>query len=487
MRILTRYILRAHLAPFVFSLSVLTGILMINTVARRLETLAGKGLSWSVMAEVFILSLPHILALTLPMAVLVSTLHAFSSLAADNEVTALKASGVNLNRLLAPLLVAAALFGAGMVWFNDYLLPETNHALKLLLVDIQRKTPTLQLKEQTINPISRGGGSRAQYYLQAAEIHGATNALHDVVIYDLSQPGRVRTIYADSGSMAFNQAQTDLFLTLHDGWINQIDGGNPERFVRTVFNQYRIQMRDVGNELTRTDSSGNRSDREMSLAMLRAEADRARADVDSLRYEALTVTTGALDRILRGPEDGYTVDTPRRSLRLDRPGLRAGGDSIHDDLVRRTYVDLSSLNGRARSVERRASMYMVEYHKKHAISWAVIVFVMIGAPIAVRFPRGGVGLVIAASIGMFAVYYAGLIGGENLADETAFSPWVAMWAPNVIFFFLALWGLARIGREGASARGGGWDDMLHSIKGILARPFRRPGASTAGATAEGTP
>lgn len=478
MRILTRYILKAHLAPFFFSLSVLTGILMVNTVARRLETLAGKGLSWSVMAEVFVLSLPHILALTLPMAVLVSTLHAFSSLASENEVTALKASGINLNRLLLPLVVAAALFAGGMVWFNDVLLPETNHALKLLLVDIQRKSPTLQLKEQTINPISTGGSSRAKYYLQAAEIRSATSELQDVVIYDLSDPGRVRTIYADSGEMAFNQDQTDLFLILHDGWINQIDDDNPERFVRSFFEQYRIQMRDVGNQLTRTDSSGSRSDREMSLAMLHDEAEESRSQVDSLRAEALATTSGAVDRILAGPSQGFSGDSPRRRLRFERSPVRASGDSVYDDLTRRTYVDLASINGRARSLERRASMYLVEYHKKYAISWAVIVFVLIGAPIAVRFPRGGVGLVIAASIAIFAVYYAGLIGGESLADETSFSPWIAMWAPNIIFLFLALWGLARIGKEAASARGGGWDDMLHAIRALLARPFRkapRPG------------
>ena len=475
MRILTRYILKAHLAPFLFSLSVLTGILMINTVARRLETLAGKGLSWSVMAEVFVLSLPHILALTLPMAVLVSTLYAFSTLAADNEVNALKASGVNLNRLLVPLVLAATLFAGGMVWFNDVLLPDTNHALKLLLVDIQRKSPTLQLKEQTINPISTGGGSRARYYLQAAEIRSATSELQDVVIYDLSDPGRVRTIYADSGEMAFNQEQTDLFLILHDGWINQIDDDNPERFVRSFFDQYRIQMRNVGNQLTRTDSSASRSDREMSLAMLHDEAEEARADLDGLRTEALEVTTGAIDRILSGPSQPSMGDSHRRRIRFERAPVRMGQDSTYDDLTRRTYVDLASLAGRARSYERRASMYLVEYHKKYAISWAVIVFVLIGAPLAVRFPRGGVGLVMAASIGIFAVYYAGLIGGENLADETSVSPWAAMWAPNIIFLGLAIWGLARIGKEGASARGGGWDDMWHSIRTLLAKPFRGRG------------
>jgi lipopolysaccharide export system permease protein len=474
MGILTRYILRAHIAPFIFAAAVLTGILMINTVARRLESLAGKGLPWSVMAEVFVLSLPHILALTLPMAVLVATLFAFSRLAADNEITALKASGVNLNRLLVPLMVAAALFGGGMLWFNDYLLPETNHELKLLLLDIQRKTPTLSLKEQAINPIRTGRSSRPQYYLQAGRIRSATNELKDVVIYDFSDLQRVRTIYADSGTMALNEQQTDLFLTLHDGWINQIEDRNPERFVRSFFNQYQIQIRGVGNELTRTDSSTHRSDREMSLAMLQDAAVESRSRVDSIRAEGLLLSREALDRILAGPAGGDVLgDTRRRPVRLTDNVYPAGRDSMFDELTRRTYVQVNSLNGRARSLERRANVHLVEYHKKWAISWAVIVFVLLGAPLAVRFPRGGVGLTIAASIGIFAIYYAGLIGGENLADQATVNPWIAMWAPNILFLVVALWGLSRIGKEVATTRGGGWDDMWHSIKALVNAPLRR--------------
>ncbi|MFW5947065.1 MAG: LptF/LptG family permease [Gemmatimonadota bacterium] len=472
MGILTRYILRAHIAPFFFALSVLTGILMTNTVARRLESLAGKGLPWSVMAEVFILSLPHILALTLPMAVLVATLFAFSRLAADNEITALKASGVNLNRLLLPLLLVATLFGGGMLWFNDYLLPETNHALKLLLLDIQRKTPTLHLKEQAINPIRAGGrSSRPQYYLQAGEIRSASNQLEDVVIYDFSDLQQVRTVYADSGLMAMNAAETDLFLTLYDGWINQIEDREPERFVRSFFDEYRIQIRGVGNQLTRTDSSTQRSDREMSLAMLRDAAADARRQVDTLGAQAVVHASQTLDRILAGPGDDAR-DGPPSGLRPSDNVYPTGSDSAFDGLTRRTFVEVEALASRARALERRANVHLVEYHKKWAISWAVIVFVLLGAPLAVRFPRGGVGLLIAASIGIFSVYYAGLIGGEGLANELTMNPWLSMWAPNILFLFVALWGLSRIGKEAATNRGGGWDDLWHSVKGVLSTPAR---------------
>ena len=222
MSILTRYLLKSHAGPFLFALTMLTGLLLINTVARRFEDLAGKGLGAGVILEVFALSIPHIVALTLPMAVLVAVLFTFSQIAAENEITALKASGVNLARLLVPLVVAAAILAGVMVWFNDQILPDTNHRLKNLLVDISRKSPTLQLKEQVINEIQTGD-MQTRYFLQAANIDPVSNRLQDVVIYDLSVPGQSRTVYADSGRMAFNREQTDLFLNLYDGSVNEVN------------------------------------------------------------------------------------------------------------------------------------------------------------------------------------------------------------------------------------------------------------------------
>jgi lipopolysaccharide export system permease protein len=473
MRILTRYILRAHIGPFLFAVSVLTGILLVNTIAKRLEGLAGRGLSWSVMAEVFILSFPHILALTLPMAVLVATLYAFSQLAADNEITALKASGINVNRLLIPLLLAATVFGAGMTWFNDRFLPETNHELKLLLLDIQRKSPTLSLQKQTVNAIRTAGSTRARYYLQAGDIDSGTNRLTDVVIWDLSVPDEHRTVYADSGFMRFNEEHTDLFLHLYDGWINQVTDQTPERFVRTFFHQYQIQIRGVGNELTRTQGGGHRTDREMTLAMLRDEAESAEAEAALLRGEIGRMGTEAVQRILDGPMGpGYTGDTRRQPARFVDQSYRTMDGGAYDELTRRTFVDINSMDSRAQSQERLANTHWVEYHKKYAISWAALVFVLLGAPLAVRFPRGGVGLVIAASIGIFSVYYAGLIGGESLGDDGIIPPWLAMWAPNIIFFLIALWGLSRVGKEGATNRGGGWEDMADALKGMATAPLR---------------
>ena len=179
-RILSRYILRQHIPPLGYALAALTFAMLVNQVAKQFGNFVGKGLPWSVVFEVFALSFPFIVAMTLPMAVLVAVLYTFSHLAADNEVTAMKASGISIGRVLAPVLGGATLIGVIALLWNDQILPRSNHTLRTLLVDIQRKKPTFQLKEQVINEVVAG-----QFFLRAARIDPSANTLNDVTIYDL--------------------------------------------------------------------------------------------------------------------------------------------------------------------------------------------------------------------------------------------------------------------------------------------------------------
>src|SRR5207237_9822135 len=102
-RTISRYLLRQHVAPLGFALAALTSLMLIQQVAKQLPSLLGKGLPAAVIAEVFVLSLPFIVAVTLPMAVLVAVLHVFTRLASDNEITALEAGGVRGDRAGAPV------------------------------------------------------------------------------------------------------------------------------------------------------------------------------------------------------------------------------------------------------------------------------------------------------------------------------------------------------------------------------------------------
>ncbi|HSR40653.1 MAG TPA: LptF/LptG family permease, partial [Longimicrobiales bacterium] len=471
MGILTRYLLRAHLGPFFFAFTALTGLLFLNAIAQRLEALVGRGLEWSVILEFAVLSLPHTVALTLPMAVLVAVLYAFGDLAANNEVTAMSAGGVQPSRILLPMVAAGALVTAGMLYFNDRVLPEANHSLKNLLVDIGNKSPTFELKEQVVNEV-RAEDGRSRYYLQAARIDRQRSELYDVTIYDVSDPTRHRTTYADSGTMAFNELGTDLYLTLHDGVIYEAGGNRVGGFTRVTFEEQVVPLRGVGDILERRTGGDQRSDREMSIAMLASSAREKEAEAreasEELRTRSLEAVREALGREPGAGEEG--TDGGRAGATLSR---RATSALPRDDLTESVALVARTKASQERSLRLTASRYRVEIHKKYTISFACIVFVLIGAPIAVRFPRGGVGMTIAVSVGVFAIYWMGLIGGERLADRGIVDPALSMWTPNILFFLAGLAMSMRLGRWVATARGGGWDDLLFTLKRFLAGPLRR--------------
>src|SRR5213594_3369817 len=235
--------------------------------------------------------------MTLPMAVLVAVLYAFSHLAADNEVTAMKASGISIGRLLAPVLGGATLIGVIALMWNDQLLPWSNHRLRTLLVDIQRKKPTFQLKEQIINEVVAG-----QFFLRAARIDPAANTLTDVTIYDLEDPDRRRIIMADSGRMAYSSGGTDLYLTLRDGEVHEIKRTDPEHFNRTFYTVNRIKVAGVSNQFEQTQKDEYRGDREMTICAMQDVVARARKDQERVRVEALAAVAGDLRRIAKLPQ-----------------------------------------------------------------------------------------------------------------------------------------------------------------------------------------
>src|SRR5213593_4328993 len=252
-RTISRYLLRQHVAPLGFALTALTSLMLLNQIAKQFGSLVGKGLPWSVILEVFVLSIPFIIAVTLPMAVLVAVLHVFTHLAGDNEITAMQASGVSVGRVIRPVLGGAAVVALLSFLWNDQVLPRSNHRLRTLQVDIQRKKPSFTLKEQVINEVVPG-----QFFLRAARIDPNSNKLKDVTIYDLGDAERRRIISADSGRMAYTPGGRDLYLTLQDGDIQAVNRTDPTQ-----------------------------SDREMSIcemrsmvAVARREAERAGADAD---------------------------------------------------------------------------------------------------------------------------------------------------------------------------------------------------------------
>jgi lipopolysaccharide export system permease protein len=135
--------------------------------------------------------------------------------------------------------------------------------------------------------------------------------------------------------------------------------------------------------------------------------------------------------------------------------------------------ELADAHFRLDEARHSRNRYGVEIQKKFSLAAACIVFVLVGAPIALRFPRGGVGLVIGVSFVVFAVYYVGLIGGESLANKNIVSPFWAMWIDNILFLVVGLVLIARMGNEGVTGRGGNVGEIVDTARAWFARRAER--------------
>lgn len=486
MKILSRYVLARLVAPFGFALAALTGFMLLNQVARRFDSLAGKGLDWTVIGEVFLLCIPFILALTLPMAVLVAVLFSFSNLAADSEITAMRASGVSVPQLVRPVFVWALLMAVFTFGFVDQVLPRSNARLRTLLFDISRKSPTFQLNEQVVNTIPE-----SQYFLRAGAIDQVRGMLRDVAIYDLSGQFTRRIVYADSGTMTALGGGRHLQLILHSGTVHEFRGDDESAFRLTGFLRNEVVLRDVQDSLERRTGDVIRGDREMStcemLAVVRtagSEISESRGTRASLLQRDLAVILGRTpelaepDSVAPGPLPAYCT-LVERALALVLPRTAEAQASAQKaqprPRLRVSPAGLSSwpeVNGAAsneRTAQRRADKYLVEVHKKFAIAAACIPFVLIAIVLALRFPRGGMGLVIGGAMAVFSIFWVGLTAGEALADKGYIRPWLAMWGPNIILAIAGVLGLMRVNRESGSTRGGDWEEVTQWAGDLLRR------------------
>jgi lipopolysaccharide export system permease protein len=524
LRLLDRYILTQTIAPFLFALGALTSILLLNQVARRLPKLVGKGLPWSVIGEVFALTIPFIVVMTLPMALLLAILYAFTHLGSDSEITAMKASGISVRQMLAPVLVAGVVLAGVTFYVTDQIHPRSNARLKALVTDIARKKPTLELAEQAINPIPP-----STLFLRAGRVDANSGRLKDVAIYDLAQPDARRIIYADSGLIGYAPDGVDVRLRLWHGTIHEAKTASPDLFQVTDFTVNTIRVRDVGNQLEqRQDADAIRGDREMSTCELLGRAREQELEGATAGRESAYLGRSDLRRLLavplpeasplpalrpaglycgvfeaaggllipgtaeaqepaqqrpRPPRDPRAEERRRARMGLPSKGnvpavdslapRRAAGRVLGTSLVLSSFADIQSARARDGAARSRRASIMVEVHKKWAISAACLVFVLVGVPIALRFPRGGMGIVIGGGLLIFTIADVGLIAGESLGKRGAIPPAIAIWSTNVLLAAAGLWGLARVSRESGSTRGGDLAELFGGLAAAALRPFRR--------------
>lgn len=433
-KVIDRYILKSHIGPYFFGLAIITFIFVMDFIFRYLDLFIGKGVAFPVVLEFFTLSLGHMFALIIPMAVLPATLMAFGQMASENEITAMKASGISLYRIVLPVLIASAFLTVLLIYYNNRLLPESNHRLMNLMIDIGRMRPTIEIKENIFSDAVKG------YSILIKEKNDKTGEIKDVQIFQKNKNGIPKTISAKRGRMKYIEDKNILRFELKDGEIHEMpDPADITTYRRTHFKHFTLNIHDTERGLKRKKRT-YRGDREMSAGMMMEKIHKIEGEIGVVKNHMREVATRHISKtlsiVIPGLPIGKSEAEPsgkvaaRNSTAAVIPRIKEK-ERLSDEteqalkvLENDTHIIASKLS--------QINRYKVEIHKKFSIPFSCIVFILIGAPLAIRSGKKGMTMSLGFSVLFFLIYYIFLIGGEKLADRMLLEPWLAMWLPNII-------------------------------------------------------
>lgn len=428
-KILPKYLVKEHIGPFCFALLVINSIFILNLIFRELGKFMSKGLSLGTILEFIFLNLAWMIALSVPCAVLTATIMAFGRLSAENEITAIKAGGISLYQILPATLIVSLGVAGALIWFNNEVLPDFNHRTKLLMLDIARKKPLLNLEAGVIYT------DIPNYNILGPTIKeiNSTTYIENITIDDQTTSNIIKTIIAKVGEITFSEETGLVEITLLDGELQEIDINNPESFKKVEFTKHVIKIPMTEMLLIRSQSE-YRGDREKSSAALMEGVYKNRQRILERRQKLNETVNQQLSKyIYSNSKEEKTLDL----LILD-----------HQRLNRRIKTDLNLINSYKKSIDRD----LVEVHKKYSIPAVCVVFVLVGSPLGILARKQGWAAAAGLSIGFFLLYWAFLIGGESLADRQKISPFWGMWSPNILVGGLGIFLVLRTVHDTATFR-----------------------------------
>ena len=438
MRLLTRYIVKQLFMPFIFSLLIIVFILFTQFLLRAIDRFIGKGLDPGVIFEYLFLNLGWIAALAVPMAVLVAALMSFGQFSEDNEITAMRASGISFTTIVRPALIMGFIIAGTLILFNAFIMPEMNFNASMLSVDISRERPAVNIEPGYFMD------DLPDYSIIIREKENDT--LKDVRIFSKSGRETQTSIHSKTGELS--TIDDAIILDLFNGEIHELDLRDYGNYRRIEFVKHKITIPADDLFLNRRDTT-SRSDREMTIGMIidKRENILLRQNIVKARIGRAFIRTG-LDSIVPPTFEASEIAITKYKESFSSDTSKSG-DEIYrkekdiDIAIRQLRNEYNLL----RSYNKSDNKYEVELHKKFSLPVACILFIMTGASLGVLFRKGGFTIATSLSFGFFLVYYVLMIGGEDLADRTILTPMVGIWFPNILLFIIATYLLLHTVRE----------------------------------------
>lgn len=389
-RLIDRYFIKEFIPPFLFSIFALTFILLMDQLFRLIDLFVRKGLPISVVGQVLIYNLPLIISYTAPMSILIAIVMSFGRFSQDNEILALKTSGVSFLKMLRTPAAVVIIIMIFLIFFNHYLLPEANHRARNLMYDVARKRPAVRIPDGVFTNEFPG------YTIYIAKKIEKTGEIYNVTIYDL----RNNTIItAPKGNLYSIEEEDITQFVLYKGEYHQLIDNT--KYQKTKFEKQVINI-PVNTDFVRKERNV-RSDDELNLPRLMKNMNTVSSEIDKIKTEINELGITAVDKYRKNEIEKTEV--------------------IRFQIEQKLSVIKSKLRNHAR--------YLIELNKKISLAFACLVFLIMGAPLGYLFRKGGIaGLLL--GILLFSAYYILFLTGEEFAARRNFSPFWAMWLPNII-------------------------------------------------------
>ena len=432
---LDKLILKAFAGPFLLTFAVVQFILLTHTLLKYLDDIIGKDLGTGVLLQLLFYFSVLIVPVSLPLAVLLSSLMTYGNLGEHHELTAIKASGIALTRILRPVLLLTTGLAVGAFWFNETIVPRANLKAYSLLWDVRQQKLALDIREGVFYSGIPG------YTIKVDKKTGENgDRLHGVMIYDHTQKsGNATVMLADSGVMSTVHGGGYLGLELFHGhnYIEQPDASDRAgaSFIRQGFDHNVITFSLASFDLNRTKEDLFTTNRMMlNIPQLRGATDSVQKKLRT-EEQILPRQMNAYYTFMRFDTTGRAANRKAAALQVPATKLAKPSVPILQQAANRAHnlqAFASSTSARLNEYARASALFRIEVYRKYSQSVAVLLMFLIGAPLGSIIKKGGLGVPILISILFFIVYYVLSIMGEKYGREFVMPVGIGMWMSNLV-------------------------------------------------------
>ena len=234
MSILRNHVTKEWFSVFALAIFIISFLLLVGNIVKLVEMVIAKGVGLTTVGKLFIYMLPSLLIFSIPISILCATLLCFGRMAYDNEITAIRASGISLYPLLFVILLAGVMFSLLCLYFNDSLIPRAHYLIRTTVQEIGIKNPTAYIEEKTFIKAFRN------HIMFIYKIKG--NYLEDVRIFQPQSDKPTRTIVAEKGEFISIPEKSMIKLILKNGSADEPDFENPDVFYKVNFKKYQLSL-----------------------------------------------------------------------------------------------------------------------------------------------------------------------------------------------------------------------------------------------------